>query len=100
MAANWLQNRLIPNNELLDTVLFFRSVSAALLVWKRLLSLATRQIYRWIFELGNNWGVCLHALAIELNPSKVFFTPQEPPVTREEDHLRFQSHAWKRPEAC
>ena len=26
MAANWLQNRLIPNNELLDPVLFFRSV--------------------------------------------------------------------------
>ena len=26
MAANWLQNLLITNNELLDPVLFFRSV--------------------------------------------------------------------------
>ena len=30
MAANWLQNLLITNNELLDPVLFFRSVVRAL----------------------------------------------------------------------
>ena len=28
MAANWLQNLLITNNELLDPVLFLRSVDA------------------------------------------------------------------------
>ena len=87
MAVNWLQNRLITNNKLLDPVLFFRSVGKT----RSILRNSTGSSPSHIMKAFNRAVQYTHCVTYEANPRfalkhwmGIMFTDTKPGLRRAE----------------